>query len=346
MGLETSECFQLATSMPDTAALVCWCGRAHGIQLASGGTHGEIGVDRARAKRLGEARMKWRGGRRSSNLQDRRGQSAFNAGGLLGALPLVMSAGRRGGIIGAVVVIVIVLWVLNGGMSNLLSPGGGESGSVVEGVAGDESAEFVSVILASTEDQWSAIFRERGATYKPPELVVFDNSVSSACGFESAATGPFYCPPDQTVYLDLSFFRQLADMGGAGDFAAAYVVGHEVGHHVQNLLGTSDRVRRAQGAASAAEGNTLSVDLELQADCYAGVWANRTDREGVVALSPGDVDEGMEAARAIGDDRLQSRQGGAVHPESFTHGTSEQRARWLRAGLESGSPDACDTFSG
>jgi predicted metalloprotease len=283
--------------------------------------------------------MKWESGRRSSNLADRRGQSAFNAGGLLGALPLLMSAGRRGGL-GAVALILIVLWVLNGGLSNVLSPGRDATGTVVEGVPGEESTDFLSVVLASTEDQWSAIFRDRGAAYRPPQLVVFDNQVSSACGFQSAATGPFYCPLDQTIYLDLGFFRQLAGLGGAGDFAAAYVVGHEVGHHVQSLLGTSDRVRRAAGA-----GNALSVKLELQADCYAGVWANRTHREGVVTLSPGDVDEGLEAARAIGDDRLQSRQGGSVHPESFTHGTSAQRAGWLRAGLESGSLDACDTFA-
>jgi predicted metalloprotease len=174
--------------------------------------------------------------------------------------------------------------------------------------------------------------------------VLFTNQVSSACGFQSAATGPFYCPPDQRVYMDLSFFRQLSAMGGAGDFAAAYVIGHEVGHHVQNLLGTSDQVRQAQSRSGSAESNALSVMLELQADCYAGVWANRTDRKGVVTLSEGDVDEGLEAARAIGDDRLQAERGGRVHPETFTHGTSEQRAHWLRQGLSAGDPGACDTF--
>lgn len=289
--------------------------------------------------------MKWRQGRRSGNVDDRRGRSAFGAAGLLRALPMLLSAGRRGGI-GAVVIVLILVWVMSGGLPDFLTGGAAENVEVVEGVDAEESAEFVSVVLASTEDVWAGIFEESGQSYRPPELVLFDGQVSSGCGFQSSATGPFYCPVDQKVYLDLGFFRQLAGMGGGGDFAAAYVIGHEVGHHVQNLLGTSDRVRRAQSGASSAEANALSVALELQADCYAGVWGNRTEREGEVRLSPGDVEEGLEAARAIGDDRLSGRRGGVADPESFTHGTSAQRARWLRAGLSSGDPQACDSFDG
>jgi predicted metalloprotease len=174
---------------------------------------------------------------------------------------------------------------------------------------------------------------------------LFDNSVESACGFASSATGPFYCPPDQKVYLDVSFFRELAQMGGPGDFAQAYVIGHEVGHHVQNLLGTSDQVRQAQAHASERDVNRLSVMLELQADCYAGVWANHANRTQQV-LEPGDVEEGLRAAAAIGDDRLQRNAGRNVTPESFTHGSSALRAKWLETGLKSGDIDACDTFAG
>lgn len=288
--------------------------------------------------------MRWKGGRRSENLQDRRGQSAFNAGGLLNLLPMLLSGRGRGGI-GVVVVILVVLWIANGGLPQFLTGGAAHSGELVEGLDEGETADFVSVVLASTEDVWSGIFAQAGAAYRAPDLVLFDRQVSSACGFQSSATGPFYCPTDERVYLDLEFFRQLAALGGAGDFAAAYVVGHEVGHHVQHLLGAADRLQDARSRAGAADVNALSVMLELQADCYAGVWAYHTDRNGVVTLSDGDVEEGLEAARAIGDDRLQAERGGSVHPESFTHGTSEQRARWLRTGLSAGDPDACETVA-
>ena len=209
----------------------------------------------------------------------------------------------------------------------------------------DEAGQYVSVILADTEDTWSGLFAEQGTSYRPPELVLFDGAVASACGYNSAAVGPFYCPPDRRVYLDLSFFRQLDALGAPGDFAQAYVIAHEVGHHVQNLLGISDRVRRAQSGVSRGEANQLSVALELQADCLAGVWGHYARREEGF-LEPGDLDEGLRAAAAIGDDTLQRRSGGRIQPESWTHGSSEQRREWLVRGLESGRVEACDTFGG
>jgi predicted metalloprotease len=207
-------------------------------------------------------------------------------------------------------------------------------------------ADFVTVVLGSTEDTWGEIFAASGQTYREPGLVLFTDMVQSACGTNSAATGPFYCPPDQKVYIDLGFFRELERIGGAGDFAQAYVLGHEVGHHVQNLVGTTGAVRQAQArSGDRGEANRLSVLLELQADCYAGVWAHQINRRGgAVVLEPGDVEEGLRAAAAIGDDRLMRSAGRAANPESFTHGTSEQRASWLRRGLQTGSVEACDTF--
>ena len=204
----------------------------------------------------------------------------------------------------------------------------------------DPAAEFVSVVLGDTEETWSRVFSAAGRQYREPVLVLFENSVQSACGGASAASGPFYCPSDQKVYLDLSFFRELDKRFGApGDFAQAYVVAHEVGHHVQNLLGINRQVQQSQQATSRAGANAMSVRLELQADCFAGVWGNHASKKNL--LDPGDVDEGLRAAAAIGDDRLT---GGRVGPESFTHGTSEQRAHWLRTGLETGDINACDTF--
>ena len=242
--------------------------------------------------------------------------------------------------------LLLLVWCLGGDPMALLQTAP-ETGSTQEGPpppAEDEAAQFVSAILASTEDSWSAIFAENGASYPPPTLVLFTDLVRSGCGTAGAATGPFYCPLDRKVYLDLGFFRELARMGGPGDFAAAYVVGHEVGHHVQNVVGTAEEVRALQQRNPGAA-NDLSVRLELQADCYAGVWAHRTHEErGGQFLESGDVEEGLAAAAAIGDDRLQRNAGRAVSPESFTHGTSEQRQRWLGAGLESGDVNACDTF--
>jgi predicted metalloprotease len=213
------------------------------------------------------------------------------------------------------------------------------------GDPGDEQAEFVSVVLADTEETWETLFAEAGARYVPPRLVLFGGVVRSACGMAQAAMGPFYCPSDQKVYIDLDFYRDLRDRFGApGDFAQAYVIAHEVGHHVQTLEGTSQQVHAAQERLPQAEGNALSARLELQADCYAGVWAYHADRTRQL-LEQGDVEEGLAAAAAIGDDRLQQQSQGRVVPESFTHGSSRQRVEWFRRGLESGSVARCDTFS-
>jgi hypothetical protein len=207
----------------------------------------------------------------------------------------------------------------------------------------DPQAQFIRKVLGSTEEVWPQVLEGR---YREPKLVLFDGRVASACGYASAAVGPFYCPGDQQVYLDLSFFRELDRRFGApGDFAQAYVVAHEVGHHVQNLLGLSDQVTAAQERARSREqANELSVRLELQADCLAGVWSNRAARAGHYQLEPGDLEEGLRAAAAIGDDTIQSQAQGYVVPESWTHGSSEMRVRWLRQGLQSGDPAACDTF--
>jgi len=212
--------------------------------------------------------------------------------------------------------------------------------------AQDQMSQFVSVVLADTEDTWSAIFKQKfGRDYEDPKLVLFTGAVQSACGIAQSAMGPFYCPNDQAVYIDLAFYRELKDRFGApGDFAQAYVIAHEVGHHVQNLIGTADKVRAAQERSDKAGGNALSVGLELQADCYAGVWGYHAQRARNI-LEPGDIDEALNAASAIGDDKLQKATRGYVVPESFTHGSSAQRQQWFRRGFESGNLDACDTFS-
>jgi predicted metalloprotease len=276
--------------------------------------------------------VQWRSGRRSTNVEDRRGmRPGIAVGGGLGFL-----------------VLLLLVWCLGGDPLALLQNApptpSSDVGPAPAPPAEDEEAQFVSAILASTEDAWNSIFAENSASYPAPKLVLFTDLVRSGCGTAGAATGPFYCPLDRNVYLDLGFFRQLAQLGGPGDFAAAYVVGHEVGHHVQNVVGTAEEVRALQQRNPDAA-NELSVRLELQADCYAGVWANRAHRErGGAFLEAGDVEEGLAAAAAIGDDRLQQHAGRAVSPESFTHGTSEQRQDWLRRGLETGDVDACDTF--
>ncbi|MGE0159150.1 MAG: neutral zinc metallopeptidase [Gemmatimonadales bacterium] len=276
--------------------------------------------------------MRWRQGRQSANVRDVRGRRM--AGGA--------------GIGGGTLLILLVVWLLGGNPLQFLQVvdgGGGASAPVRDAPAPtDEAGQFMSAVLAMTEDVWTELFAARGERYVPPTMVLFSDAVQSACGFSSAATGPFYCPNDQSLYLDTSFFAELARMGGPGDFAQAYVVGHEVGHHVQNLLGDLQRARELQRVAS-AEGaaNRIQVLVELQADCYAGVWAHHANRREQV-LEPGDVDEGLAAAAAIGDDRLAREAGRAVVPESFTHGTSAQRQQWLGTGLELGDPAACDTF--
>lgn len=249
---------------------------------------------------------------------------------------------------GLTLLVVVAVLLLGGDPTTLLEVMGESSPTETRPptAAENETADFVTVVLGSTEDTWAEIFSAAGQTYREPTLVLFTDMVQSACGMNSAATGPFYCPPDQKLYMDVGFFRDLERLGGAGDFAQAYVVGHEVGHHVQNLIGTSAAVRQAQArSGNQADGNRLSVLIELQADCYAGVWAYHMNRRGgATSLEPGDVEEGLRAASAIGDDRLMRSAGRAVNPESFTHGTSEQRAMWLRRGLETGSVEACDTF--
>jgi uncharacterized protein len=274
--------------------------------------------------------MRWEGGRRSTNIEDRRGLGMGTIGG--------------GGV--GMLLIVLAVSCLTGTnplallqMAEQAAPQ--QTQQVPTGApTNDPAAEFVSVVLGDTEETWNRIFQSAGRQYQEPVLVLFEGQVQSACGGASAASGPFYCPADQKVYLDLSFFRELDQRFGApGDFAAAYVIAHEVGHHVQTLLGVSRSVREQQQGQGRAGANQLSVAMELQADCFAGVWGHHANRKQL--LDQGDVEEGLQAAAAIGDDRLTK---GRVSPESFTHGTSEQRARWLRQGLSSGDINSCDTF--
>jgi hypothetical protein len=286
--------------------------------------------------------MRWKDLRRSSNVRDYRGRRA--------GIGIPLSIGRRGvgGGLGVIALLVVVFLIGGPEALNFLlgggapAPAGRQTSQPLP--AGDEEGQFVAAILGSTEDVWSALFADTGARYAPPELTLFDGAVQSACGYASSAVGPFYCPADRLVYLDTSFFDDLARMGGPGDFAQAYVIGHEIGHHVQNLLGTAGDVRAAQARGGEAAANRLQVAMELQADCFAGVWAHHANRTRQV-LEPGDVQEGLRAAAAIGDDRLQRNAGRSVTPDSFTHGSSEQRQRWLQTGLQSGDPAACDTFN-
>jgi uncharacterized protein len=278
--------------------------------------------------------MRWEGRRESQNIEDRRG----------------MRFGRAGGIgLGTIVLALVAAYF--GVDPSVVLQNTQPSGQQAEQVPYNESAEeaqlrkFVSVVLADTEDAWGAIFSAAGRTYEQPSLVLFSGAVESACGFAQAAVGPFYCPGDHQVYIDLSFYQDLQSRFGApGDFAQAYVVAHEVGHHVQTLLGISERNMAARQRASEAEANALSVRQELQADCFAGIWAHNADRSRQL-LESGDIEEGLNAAAAIGDDRLQKQSQGYVSPESFTHGSSEQRVRWFKRGFESGSVESCDTFA-
>ena len=265
-----------------------------------------------------------------------------------------MGPARGGMAIGggaALLLLVVALLTGKNPMEMLDAIGGGEAGiqagpveGAPTGAPADELGQFAATILGSTEDVWTKIFAAQGLQYQPPTLVLFSDAVASACGTASAAVGPFYCPRDGKVYLDLSFFDLLGRRFQApGDFAAAYVIAHEIGHHVQNLLGIADQVTQAQARAGQEEANALSVRMELQADCLAGVWGNHANRERNL-LEPGDAEEGLRAAAAIGDDLMQSRAGGYVQPESWTHGSSEMRVRWLKQGLSTGDSDQCDTF--
>jgi predicted metalloprotease len=280
--------------------------------------------------------MRWKDGRRSGNIEDRRG--------------VRLSGKAKGGGLGLLVLVIVGLF-FGIDPSLILQLGGGLSGptvqesSYVPSEAENELADFVSVVLADTEDTWSALFSEAGGTYEEPTLVLFSGAVNSACGFAQAAMGPFYCPADRKVYIDLSFYQDLkTKMGAPGDFAQAYVVAHEIGHHVQNLLGLSEKVQSMRSRVSQEDYNKLSVRLELQADCFAGLWANHADRTRHI-LERGDVEEALNAASMIGDDRLQQQSRGYVTPDSFTHGSSAQRVRWFRKGLQSGDVQTCDTFS-
>lgn len=281
--------------------------------------------------------MKWQGRRRSGNVEDRRG---MRAGG--------MAAG--GGVV-TLIILAIALFTGTdpGELTEIVGTGPSASSQAPAGPPpeDDEQAAFVSVVLADTEETWNRILPAAGGPeYREPALVLFSDAVDSGCGFGRAAMGPFYCPLDGKVYLDLGFFRELDERFGApGDFARAYVVAHEVGHHVQNLLGLSDEVHRRRQSLSQSEGNDLSVRLELQADCFAGVWAHQAESERDL-LEAGDLEEGLAAAAAIGDDRIQRETQGRVSPESWTHGSSEQRVSWFRTGFETGDPARCDTFGG
>ncbi len=286
--------------------------------------------------------MKWEGNRESDNVEDRRGSG--------GGFPI---PGGRGIGIGTIVIALLGGWLLGVNpltLLGLLSGGGVPPAQVQQAPAqrppaDDRLARFVSTVLADTEDVWHGVFRQAGGSYQEPRLVLFRGATPTACGTGQAAMGPFYCPADQKVYIDLGFYETLQSrLGAPGDFAQAYVIAHEVGHHVQNLLGISAKVDQMRGRVSQAEYNRLSVRLELQADCFAGVWAHHAQNARQI-LEQGDVEEAMNAAAQIGDDALQRSGGGAVVPESFTHGTSAQRQRWFHAGMQQGSLKACDTFA-
>ena len=279
--------------------------------------------------------MQWQGRRESGNIEDRRGMGGMGVG-----LPV-------GGGVGGLVLLLLFSWLTGTNPLDLISTTSVPEDQTV-GTTGvrdkDPEARFISVVLGDTEDTWREVFRKRGQAYVPPVLVLFDGATQSACGVGRSEVGPFYCSADRKVYLDLSFFRELDQRFGApGDFAQAYVVAHEVGHHVQNLLGISESVTAARSRGDDRQSNALSVRLELQADCFAGLWGHYAQGRGL--LEPGDADEGLNAAAAIGDDRLQRMSRGEVIPETFTHGSSADRVRWLRRGLDGGTIESCDTFS-
>jgi predicted metalloprotease len=287
--------------------------------------------------------MRWEGNRESDNVEDRRGEGGGGGG---------FSIGGGGLGIGAVVIALVggAIFGINPlTILGMLSGGGSPAPQTQQGPAqlppaNDTQANFVRTVLADTEDTWGQLFKQGGANYVNPKLVLFRGAIRTGCGQGQAAMGPFYCPADQKVYIDLDFYETLKNrLGAPGDFAQAYVIAHEVGHHVQNLLGIADKMEQARGRASPAQANAMSVKMELQADCFAGVWANHAN-EARKILEQGDVEEAMNAAAKIGDDALQKSRGGAVVPESFTHGTSAQRQRWFGTGLKTGSVKACDTF--
>ncbi len=281
--------------------------------------------------------MRWKDGRRSNNVEDRRG--------------IRLSGKTKGGGIGIIILALIGMYfgidpslILQQG-SQLSETPIENKGSYTPTTEENQLADFVSVVLADTEDTWQSLFQSAGKNYQVPTLILFTGSVKSACGMAQAAVGPFYCPADQKVYIDLSFYKDLkSKMGAPGDFAQAYVIAHEVGHHVQNLLGTSKKMQQLRSQVTQKEYNALSVRLELQADCFAGVWANRADKSRKI-LEEGDIQEALNAASMIGDDRLQKRSRGYVTPDSFTHGTSEQRVQWFTKGFQTGKVSSCNSFA-
>jgi predicted metalloprotease len=302
--------------------------------------------------------MEWRGRRKSNNVDDRRGQrqSSFGgSGGGSGMLRFIPVVYRFLGFKGTAILVACVggYGLFTGNLGSMLGGSGMQASQssevstpVQQSAQEKEQVEFVSVVLADTEQTWTEIFKQQGQVYKEPRLVLFRNSVKSACGMGQSAMGPFYCPGDQQVYIDLSFFDQLKNRFKApGDFAQAYVIAHEVGHHIQTLTGTSRKVHAARSKLSEVEGNKLSVKQELQADCYAGVWAFHANTQRSM-LESGDVEEGLRAATAIGDDTLQKQSQGHVSPDSFTHGSSAQRVKWFKIGIENGDVARCDTFAG
>jgi len=289
--------------------------------------------------------MRWRDGRRSDNVEDYRGRSSTGGTG-------PSRLGLKGGIAG--LVLLAIGWYLGIDPRQLQGLVEGQPVAAPEQVEQeappppaaprDELGEFISVVLADTEDSWTRLFADSGATYIPPKLRYFEGSTESGCGEASAQSGPFYCPADSRVYIDLGFYRELAERFKApGDFAQAYVIAHEVGHHVQNLLGTEATVRKQQQGRSVRQRNALQVRMELQADCYAGIWAHDAQRSRHV-LEEGDLEEALAAAKAVGDDMIQRQTQGTVMPETFTHGTAKQRQRWFKAGFASGQIKSCDTF--
>ncbi len=307
--------------------------------------------------------MKWQGRERSSNIEDRRGQRGGGGMGGFGGLgnrggfriPTGGGGGRRGGfssLIGIVIVLGII-WFLTGqnpldmltGGSTSQSPTSSASSTQLPAQGEDELADFVAVVVKETEDLWNEKFAAAGENYPEPSVVLFTNQVNSACGAADASVGPFYCPGDSKVYIDLSFYDQLhRQFGAPGDFAQAYVLAHEVGHHVQNLTGVLPEFNQRRQSMSAEQANAYSVRVELQADCYAGVWANYAGQQNL--LESGDIEEALNAANQIGDDTLQKRMQGFAVPKTFNHGTSAQRKAWFERGYRSGNPSDCDTFSG
>ncbi|WP_145553884.1 KPN_02809 family neutral zinc metallopeptidase [Yersinia canariae] len=287
--------------------------------------------------------MRWQGRRESDNVEDRRGSSSGGGGGFRSPI------GGKGGLVILIVVLVAGYYgvdltpLLNGSdpVSQTQSPSRSQSPVSAQD---DQYAKFTSVVLADTEDTWKPIFEKMGRTYKEPKLVMYRGATRTGCGTGQSVMGPFYCPADSTVYIDLSFYEDMKNkLGAGGDFAQAYVIAHEVGHHVQHLMGIDTKVRQQQQGASEAQANRLSVKMELQADCFAGVWGKAMEEQQV--LDVGDLQEALNAAQAIGDDRLQQQHQGRVVPDSFTHGTSAQRYTWFKRGFDSGDPNSCNTFA-